>query len=185
MPKKITIPKSTFWNSETEEFIDTKEFTITIEHSLISISKWESKWHKPFLTNKDKTIEETLDYIKCMVVHSSISDLDSAIDIIRYIPSVAKEIQGYIEDPMTATTFSDTNNGAGKKEIVTSELIYYWMIAYGVPVEFEKWHLNRLLTLIHICGIKNSPQKKMGINDIYSSNRSLNAARRRAMRSRG
>lgn len=178
---QITIPAREMWDEQNNEFVYTNEQTLQLEHSLISISKWESKWNKPFLSKESKTYEEILDYVKCMTLTQKVSPEIYA----NLTDENMRDIQRYIEAPMTATTFSEEKNTKGNREIVTSELIYYWMIALGIPLECEKWHLNRLLTLVRVCNIKNSPPKKMGKNAIMSRNASLNAARRKRLNSKG
>lgn len=175
----ITIPGGEKYNDETGEFLYTKDQTIVIEHSLVSISKWESKWLKPFLDKKQKTYEESIDYIRCMTLTQNV-DPNSYYGITS---ELFIKINSYIESPCTATWFSD-RKGPPNREIVTSELIYYWMISLGIPFECQKWHLNRLLTLIKVCNEKNAP-KKMAKNDIRKRNASLNAARRAALHSKG
>lgn len=178
---RITVPSKEFFDERTEEFINIPEQTLQLEHSLVSVSKWESKWKKPFLEKKDRTREETLDYIRCMTLTQNVDPL-----VYRCLSEQNfKEIADYISDPMTATWFSDNGPKKQSREVVTSELIYYWMITAGIPFECQKWPLGRLLTLIKICGIKSKPEKKMGKKDIYSSNRALNAARRKASGSKG
>lgn len=175
MPKKIVIPDADdLFDEETGTFISIKGQTLVIEHSLLSISKWEAKWKKPFLSAENKSIEEIIDYIKCMTIN--------AVDprIYDYLPqSVYEEINQYIEDPMTATTFSNygKNLRNGKQEIVTSEVIYYDMISYGIPYEFEKWHINRLITLLHVFSVKNGGTKKMSRSESASMQRALNEQR--------
>lgn len=178
---QITIPAREMWDERNNEFVYTNEQTLQLEHSLISLSKWESKWNKPFLSKESKTYEETLDYVKCMTLTQKVSPEIYA----NLTDENMRDIQRYIEAPMTATTFSEEKNTKGNREIVTSELIYYWMIALGIPLECEKWHLNRLLTLVRVCNIKNSPPKKMGKNAIMSRNASLNASRRKRLNSKG
>ena len=178
---QITIPAREMWDERNNEFVYTNEQTLQLEHSLISLSKWESKWNKPFLSKESKTYEETLDYVKCMTLTQKVSPEIYA----NLTDENMRDIQRYIEAPMTATTFSEEKNTKGNREIVTSELIYYWMIALGIPLECEKWHLNRLLTLVRVCNIKNSPPKKMGKSAIMSRNASLNAARRKRLNSKG
>ena len=176
----ITIPKVTGWDEKNEEFVDMKEQTLKLEHSLVSLSKWESKWHKSFLSTQDKTTEEILDYIRCMTLTQNVKP-----EIYnRLTRKNIEEINKYIEDPMTGTYFSETKSSS-KREIVTSELIYYWMISLNIPMECQKWHLNRLLTLIRVCNIKNQPSKKMSRNEIMSRNAALNAARRKKLNSKG
>ena len=176
----IILPAGEWYDQERNLFIPYKECSLTLEHSLVSISKWESKWHKPFYGNKEKTQEETIDYIRCMVI-GQIPDINFYK---RFSEKNISEISEYITDPMTATTFSN-NNKKASKEILTSEIIYYLMVAYGIPFECQKWHINKLLTLIKVCEIKNEPPKKMSKADIYSRNRALNAARRAKYNTKG
>ena len=177
---KITVPGLELYDEEKNEFINYKDQTLQLEHSLVSISKWEAKWHKPFLSDEDKTLEEIIDYIKCMTITQNVkSDVYD-----RLTSDNIQRINDYIQDPMTATTFSDDKK-TGKKEIVTSEVIYYWMVTYNIPMECQKWHLNRLLTLVKVCTIKNSPPKKMSNSEIISRNKALNAARRKKMNTKG
>lgn len=154
--------------------------TLQMEHSLISISKWESKWHKPFLASEISG-EKLLDYIKCMTLTHNIDD--EAYN--RLTDQNIKSIIDYINDPMTATTFSKKENVKPNRETITSEVIYYWMVELKIPVEFEKWHINRLLTLIRVCEIKNTPPKKMSKKDVMANNAALNAARRKKYNSKG
>ena len=175
----INIPSQELFDSKTSSFINTKEHSIQLEHSLISISKWESKWKKPFISNDIKTNEETLDYIKCMLL----DDKDNAY-ISCLTENNIKSINDYIGDPMTATTFHN-DESKGQRDIITSELIYYWMIASNIPMECEKWHLNRLLTLIRVCSIKNTPPKKMSKREIIERNRVLNEARKKQLHTNG
>lgn len=178
---QITIPSVELWDEKKEEFIEIKEQTLQLEHSLVSISKWESKWHKPFLGKEEKTSEEILDYVKCMTLTQNVKP-----DIYRYLtPDNISQINKYIEDPMTATTFSNNGTTSVNREIVTSEIIYYWMISLQIPPEYQKWHLNRLLTLIRVCNIKNAPPKKMSKRELMSRNSALNAARRQQLNTRG
>lgn len=178
---EITIPATEQWDDYKQEFVNTEERTLQLEHSLVSLSKWESKWHKSFLDKKEKTYEETLDYIKCMTITKNV-DPNVYTCLTR---EHVKQINDYIGDPMTATYFSNEKQGGASREVVTSELIYYWMIALNIPFECQKWHLNRLLTLIKVCNIKNTPPKKMSRSQIMSRNAALNASRRKQMNSRG
>lgn len=179
-PLVITIPEQEFYDQEKEEFFKTKAQTLQLEHSLLSLSKWESKWHKPFLSTVEKTQEETLDYIRCMTITQNV---DPSV-YRRLSPDNYKAITDHINAPMTATTFSDKDNRKSK-EIITSELLYFYMTALNIPMEFEKWHLNKLLVLIKICSIKNAPSKKMSKREILRNNHALNMARRSALGSRG
>lgn len=175
------------WDEENQMFIEPECITLRLEHSLVSVSKWEMKHMKPFSDDHNKkSPEEIMDYIKCMT-------LDENVDDIVYnnlTEENVKEINEYIKCPMTATTFTKKgvhSKGNRNGEIVTSELIYYCMIAYNIPKEFENWHLNRLMTLIQICQIKNDPKgaKKMSKRSIMSQNAALNAARRKRTGSKG
>ena len=178
---RITIPATELWDEDKEEFINTKEQTLQLEHSLVSLSKWESKWHKPFLSKDIKTEEENIDYIKCMTITQNVDP-----KVYDFIPNdIREKIKEYIEDKMTATWFNDEKSGKGGSEQITSELIYYWMIIQNIPIKCEKWHLNRLLTLIKVCNVKNQPPKKMGKKALMSQRAQLNAARRKQLNTRG
>jgi len=177
----ITIPDQEWFNDVTQEFVDIKGRDITLEHSLVSLSKWESMYHKPFLTREEKTRSETLNYIKCMTITQNVPDtIFKAIDA-----QTINQVSAYIENPMTATTFTeDEKKKKVNRDIITAEIIYYWMIALQIPMECQKWHLNRLLTLINVCNIKNQP-KKMSKGEILRRNRALNAQRRQQLNTRG
>ena len=178
---QITIPAIEQWDESTQEFVYSKAYTLQLEHSLISLSKWESKWHKPFLSKTEKTTEETIDYIRCMTLTQNVKpEVYFNLSVENIL-----QVNEYIEDPMTATTFVEDRDGKRSREIVTAELIYYWMISLNIPVEFEKWHLNRLLTLIRVCNIKNQPPKKRSRREIMSCNAALNAARKRQLNTNG
>ena len=178
---QIVIPGQEFWDEQRQEFINTKEQVLQLEHSLISLSKWEAKWCKVFLSKQEKTQEETIDYIKCMTITPNVDP-----EVYNHLTREnIKEIEDYIAAPMTATYFSSDNAGKSSREQVTSELIYYWMIALNIPFECQKWHLNRLLTLIKVCNIKNQPPKKMSKREIMSRNAALNAARRQQLNTKG
>lgn len=177
----VIIPETEEFDPKTNFFYTRKRQVLSLEHSLVSLARWESKWKKPFLDGKDKSIEETIDYIRCMTITSNVDP-----EVYSRIPqSVMKQINEYINDPMTATTFSEDPNQKKNREIITAEIIYYWMVALQIPFECQKWHLNRLITLIRVCSIKNAPQKKMGRKEIMRNNSALNAARRKAYGSRG
>ncbi len=180
---KIHIPETEAYSDRYEKFINVKATDIVLEHSLISISKWEAKYHKAFLDNNiEKTNDELIDYIRFMSLSSNVDP-----NAFRVIPKEEMDrILEYIKDPQSATTFSDEKTGRVSREIITSELIYYWMVALQIPFECQKWHINRLLTLVKICNIKNNPDKhKMSKSDIYAQNRMLNAKRRAKLHSRG
>lgn len=178
----ITIPEIEYWDERKEEFVVIcKEQTLTLEHSLVSLSKWESKWCKPFLTKQEKTHEETMDYIKCMTLTENVDPM-----VYNFLDNDhLLKIKQYIEAPMTATCFPAEQKGKSSREQVTSELVYYWMITLNVPFECQYWHLNRLLTLIKVCSIKNQPAKKMSKREIMSRNAALNAARRQQLNTKG
>ena len=169
------------WDEKKQEFVEPKTQILQLEHSLVSLSKWESKWCKPFLSNTAKSVEETLDYIKFMTITQNVKP-----EVYDHLTQAnIDQINKYIEAPMTATTFSEDKNSKHNREIVTAELIYYWMIALQIPFECQKWHLNKLLTLIRVCNIKNAPPKKMSKRDVMSRNAALNAARRKQLNSKG
>lgn len=182
---EITIPDSELYNPATNEFVTIKGHTLQLEHSLISISKWEARWEKPFLSKDSKTVEETVDYIRCMTLTPNVNP-----EIYRGLTNENIEaVKNYIDAKMTATWFNENQaEGASRRtssEKVTSELIYYWMIANNIPFECQKWHLNRLLTLIRVCGVKNAPTKNMSKRQTAAQYASLNASRRKAMHSSG
>lgn len=179
---QLTIPISPEgWDEKTERFVEPRTVTLQLEHSLVSLSKWEAKWNKPFLVKSDKTFEETVDYIKCMTITKNVDP-----EVYNHLTEEnIREVYKYIESPMTATTFSNEKQGRANREIVTAELIYYWMIALNVPVEFQKWHLNRLITLIRVCNIKNSPPKKMSRRETINQMAALNAARKQKYNTNG
>ncbi len=169
------------WDEVNEIFIYPKGQTLQLEHSLVSLSKWESKWCKPFLSKKEKSFEENLDYVKCMTLTQNVDP-----EVYSYLTSSNIDvINQYIDAPMTATTFREEKTGKSNREQVTAEIIYYWMIALNIPFECQKWHLNRLLTLIRVCDIKNSPPKKMSRREIFKRNSALNAARKKQLNTRG
>lgn len=178
---QIDVPAGEFFNEITNQFEYSKATTLTLEHSLVSLSKWESNHCKPFLTSDEKTNEEILDYVKCMTLTQNVDP--------NVYKSLSNEnidkINKYINDPHTATTVRENPNAPKSREIITSELIYYWMIALQIPFECQKWHLNRLLMLIKVCNAKNAPTQKMTQRQLMSRNAALNAARRKQLNSRG
>lgn len=181
---QIEVPGFELFDSETQEFSYIKSQKLQLEHSLMSMSKWESKWCKPFLSNEEKTPEQTIDYIRCMTIGPPASQ--DVYNAIAYNEAMIKEIKAYIDAPMTATWFNEREeHKKSSRETVTAELIYYWMIALQIPFECEKWHLNKLLTLIKVCNIKNQPSKKMPKKEIYSRNKALNEARRMKYNTKG
>ena len=179
---QITIPsRDDLWDESKGEFVTSKEQKLVLEHSLVSLSKGESKWCKPFLSKQEKTTEETIDYIRCMTLTQNVDP-----EVYNFLTDDnIRDVNAYIEAPMTATWFSNSNTGKQNREQITAELVYYWMIALNIPFECQKWHLNRLLTLIRVCEVKNSPPKKMSRRELLNRNAALNAARRKQLNSKG
>lgn len=180
----VTIPQSEQWDERNQEFVYVKEQTLSLEHSLVSISKWEAKWNIPFLTKDEKTREQLLDYIKCMTLTQNVRP-----EIYNVIPDIViKQVEEYIKAPMTATTVPKSNDVS--REVITSELIYYWMIALGIPFECQKWHLNRLLMLVSVCNFKNKAASQNGkpkklTNSELAQRAALNEARKAALHTKG
>lgn len=178
---RITIPSTEFWDEAKQEFVYTKAQTLQLEHSLVSLSKWESRWNKPFLTKQEKTLEETIDYVKCMTLTQNVKP-----EVYNYLTnSNINEVNRYIDLPMTATQFFEEKKSPGSKEQITAELVYYWMIVLNIPFECQKWHLNKLFTLIRVCDIKNRPPKKHSRREIMKRNAALNAARKKKWNTKG
>jgi len=177
---QITLPASRFFNEQTEEFVFYEPVTLKLEHSLISIQRWESKWHKSYLSSENLSAEEMIDYIRCMSLDPNLNP--QVLSRLRQIDF--ERIKDYISDPMTATTFSQHDDPHQRKQIITAEIIYYWMVSFGIPFECAKWHLNQLMTLIKVCSIKNNP-KKANKNEAAKQRAALNKARRARMGSTG
>lgn len=193
---KIVIKSKEHYDEDRNMFFmfPAKDTTLTLEHSLLSISKWEEKWHKPFLNDTQLTEEETLDYIRCMCINPSSDSIDTML-LLNLSNENVMEINNYISNPMTATFFNDKEikKKIGKR-IVTNELIYYWMTAYQIPFTCEKWHISKLLTLIKVCNAENEAQNEQAKNghktprmnkNQIASRKALNAQRRAALHSRG
>ena len=179
MPKKIIFPAiDDAWDSVNNRFIAFKEQTLIIEHSLISISKWESIWKKPFLSDSgNRTIEEWISYVKCMTLNNVTEDVYLRID-----EKVLKEILDYIDDPMSATKVYDLMpQKGGKQETITSEVVYYSIFSFGIPKEVEKWHFNRLVQLLKVFSAK-SDTRKMSSYEAASYQHALNESRRKKHR---
>ena len=178
---ELNIPEREVFDETKNEFIRTKPVSLKLEHSLVSISKWESIYEKPFLDGKDKSIEETKVYIKCMTITQNIDPLVYEV----MSSDEFKQIENYLNKKMTATVIKEIDTTKKTSQFVTSELIYYWMVALSIPLECQKWHINRLITLIKICEEKNKPPKKMARSVRNKHNSALNAARRNRIGSSG
>ena len=178
---KIIVPGTTLWDEVNEVFIETEDTELILEHSLVSVSKWEAIWHKSFVSNKEKSVDEIISYIECMCMNDTVDTNVFKCLTKNNVDSIVK----YIEEPMTATCFPYASKKRTKREAVTSELIYYWMVALNIPMECQYWHLNRLLTLIHVCEIKSTPPKKMSRREIMERNKMLNDKRRKELNSKG
>lgn len=179
----ILVPKRRLFDETTQRFFEAEAVLLKMEHSLLSIAKWESKWNKSYISTQKKSSDEVLDYFRQMTISPAENKLPPAFFATIPQETVA-EIIDYINAPMSATIFYETN-GAKSREVITSELIYFWMIQYQIPFECEKWHLNRLLTLIRVCGIKNSPKKKLSRNALLARNAKLNEERKRRLNTTG
>jgi len=177
----IVVPGAEFFDETTNEFVDVEDVVLELEHSLVSLSKWESKFEKPFLGKEKKSPEEIAGYVKAMLITP-----DIGLEVLnRLSVENLTEINAYIESKQSATTFGQMPDRSGSGEVITSELIYYWMVAFTIPFECQYWHLNRLFSLIRICNIKNSKPKKMGRHEIAARNRELNAQRRAQLSTTG
>lgn len=179
---QLTIPLSPEgWDEVKQEFVEPKTKTIQLEHSLVSLAKWESKWCKAFLSKREKTPEETLDYIRCMTITQNVHP-----DVYNHLTQEnINQIHDYIDAPMTAVYFPKEEGKGRSRETVTAELIYYWMISLNIPQDYQKWHLNRLINLIRVCSMKNAPPKKMSGRERARYYSQLNDARRKELNSRG
>lgn len=177
----IILQGEEFFNEETQEFTTVDDFVLELEHSLVSLSKWESKFEKPFLGKDQKSSIEIQSYIEAMILNPIYP-----VDIwTRFNKSQLDQITTYIDSKQSATTFGQMPEQKGRGETITSELIYYWMVLFNIPFECERWHLNRLFALIRICNIKNGKPKKMSRNELAQRNRDLNAQRRAQLNTSG
>ena len=176
---QLTVPAARYFDERTEEFVEYPSVSLKLEHSLISISKWESKWHKSFLNSESYTREEFLDYVRCM----SLDPNTTYSSIVRIGNRELAIIKKYINEPMTATTFHNRKKSS-TRATVTAEIIYYWMINFDIPFECEKWHINRLLTLIEVCSIKQNPTK-MSKQDAAMMRAMANESRRKKLGTKG
>lgn len=178
---QLTIGGTEYYDEKDNQFVTTKPKLVKLEHSLRSLAKWESKWKKPFLSSKKMTREETLDYIWCMEVTGQVKR--ATFDLL--LPDQIDQINKYIVDPMTATTINRRKNGPPSRKIVTAEVIYFWMIQNGIPLECDKWHLARLLILIEVCSAEGGPKQKMSMKDQMAQQRAINESRRKKFNTRG
>lgn len=177
----LEIPNGEVFDESSQTFIQVKGTNLQLEHSLVSISKWESKWCKPFIRKEKMTPKETMDYVKCMTITQNVDPYTYYI-----IPKKCyEEIDKYINSKMTATYVHSRQGGPPSREPLTSEIIYYKMIAYGIPFECQKWHLNRLLTLIQVCQVKSQKPQKIGAKETLQTQRAINEARRRQYNTKG
>jgi alkylhydroperoxidase family enzyme len=178
---RITVPGVEHFDDSTQEFITQGDVVLELEHSLVSLSKWESKFEKPFLGPDERTVDEVVGYIKAMTLTPEVPD-----EVFQKLSEEnLTDINSYIDAKMTATWFSDPPGAPKTREIVTAELIYYWMITFQIPFDCETWHLNRLFTLIRVCNIKQAKPKKMSRGEIAARNRELNARRKAQLGTRG
>ena len=171
---RIQIEGEEFFDEVDNTFSTVGDIVLDLEHSLISLSKWEAEFQKPFLGPGEKTTEEILEYVHAMIMTP---DVPGNI-MKRFNADHLTKVNEYIESSQSATTFGQMPRTPGRSEIITSELIYYWMVAFNIPFECEQWHLNRLFALIRICNVKQSKPKKMSRNEIAARNRELNAQRK-------
>lgn len=181
---KLILPKVENWDSKKQEFVYDQEVTLELEHSLVTLSKWESKWEKPFLGPEIKSTEETIDYIRCMTLTPDVPPETYH----RLSSTHFTQVNSYIDSKMSATWFNEAA-GAGKasrsREIITAEIIYYWLDEFKINWEAQHWHLNRLFTLVKVHNQKNVPEKKMSRRDMLSERNRLNAQRKTEMKSQG
>lgn len=177
----ITVPKTELFDEATSEFLYTKEQTLQLEHSLVSLHKWEARHHKPFLSREPRTADESVDYIRCMTITQNV-DPNVYIAINK---EIIDRVNDYIDDSMTATTFPQEQRKSATRDVITAEIIYYWMIQYRIPFECRKWHLNQLLTLIRVCEAKSQAPKKMPRDEMLAWRRAQNAKRRKQWNTKG
>jgi hypothetical protein len=179
---ELTFKTEEGFDASNKTFVPGREVTLKLQHSLVSLAKWESKWCKPFLgKDKNRKLEETMDYIRCMTITQNVDP-----SVYHNLPDdILKKVNNYIEAPMTGATIQSNRRTSPNREIITADIVYYWMVSLNIPMECQKWHLNRLLMLIRICNIKASKDNTMSKRDTMKSNQAQNAARRRESGSKG
>lgn len=184
---QLTVPGGEYFDETDSSFVYVKEQKLQLKHSLVSISKWEATWGRAFLSTEPKTQSETMDYIRCMTITQNVNPLT----YLQITSAQIGEIADYINHPMSATVFSVESNSSGKtttpsrQDVVTSELLYYYMTALNIPFECQKWHLNRLLTFIKVCSVKTAPKEKMSKGDLLRRNREINKERQAKLNTKG
>ena len=177
----IVVPGVELFDDVSQEFVTKDDVTLDLEHSLVSLSKWESIHEKPFLGKDEKSAEELLAYVKLMTLTPNVPEQV----YFKLSEANVLAINGYLDAKMTATWFNEAPGAPQTRDVITAELIYYWMISFQIPFECENWHLNRLFTLIRVCNIKQDKPKKMSRAEIAARNRELNAQRRRQLGTKG
>ena len=178
---KLIVPMEESFDEATQRFVVTKAHVLELEHSLVSLSKWESTFERPFLSNDKKSPEEVVAYVEMMLLTP-----DVPVEVLESLGKVHYDkINEYISSKQTATTINEVRKGGRGGETITAEIIYYWMVSMQIPFECQYWHLNRLLTLIKVINRKNEPPKKMGAQEAARRQRELNEQRRRQFNTRG
>lgn len=177
----ITIEPIELFDEVNNRIIRTEQYDVELEHSLVSLSKWESKWKIPFLGKTPKTNEQTIDYVRCMNLTPGVPP--EAFD--HLTDAFLEQVTAYIQQDMTATTFRETPGARPNREIITAEIIYYWMTQAQVDWRVEEWHLNRLMALLKVVNLKQSPGKKMSKAEIMAQQRALNEQRRQQLGTNG
>lgn len=181
---QVTVPGYEYFDEKRGEFGQVKTTTLQLEHSLVSLAKWESKWNKPFLGKEDKTREQCIDYVRCMTITQHVDPLV----YLGLTDEIIAAINQYIEAPMTATWFNEKDTKKFNQKTITAEVIYYWMISLNIPFECQKWHLNRLITLVRVCNAKNAPKKKPTMRERLENmeqRRAINEARKQKLHTTG